>query len=547
MRNRDTPVSFGSPSHGFSSILTGTLWGTVMDFILSFIPLRSFCMNRKLVWSLLAILPFVLGVPHSGYTQPCQVGDIIQPGGSCTYPGTNDVFSVDTAGKVRFLFFTAGGNLRIRDANINGRHYTLVTELSEGGGRRITELGGPISPPVQPVDEGFTIEIFTTLIPDRNLAAAIRQEIGTSITRRTLQKLTHLEASNRGIRSLKGLEHARNLRFLDIGGEFIDTLGYVNSNSVSDFSPLVGLRYLAYLRTDRNGISDLTTIAGLIHLRYLFLDHNGITNIAPIAGLTELRELSLDNNGITNIVPVAGLTELRYLSLNNNRITNIVPVAGLPELRALHLFNNTISDISPLVALSLIGTKWDSTGLDIRWNPLSSASIETHIPAMRARWIEVVFGNNAPMIASAPRRLGAKLSVLERESLQIQMDRLIASGDRSPAALRALRNFQQLLATARPKKTQLLANYPNPFNPETWIPYELAMDTDVRITIYNSNGVVIRSLLLGHQSAGYYTDRERAAYWDGRNAYGEQVASGVYFYQLETDTVSSMRKMVILK
>ena len=93
----------------------------------------------------------------------------------------------------------------------------------------------------------------------------------------------------------------------------------------------------------------------------------------------------------------------------------------------------------------------------------------------------------------------------------------------------------------------MLANYPNPFNPETWIPYELATDTNVKITIYNAQGVVIRVLELGQQSAGYYTDRDRAAYWDGRNAFGEPVASGVYYYQLETDGQSLLRKMVILK
>ena len=113
--------------------------------------------------------------------------------------------------------------------------------------------------------------------------------------------------------------------------------------------------------------------------------------------------------------------------------------------------------------------------------------------------------------------------------------------------MRTLIYLQQLIVTARPEKTQLLANYPNPFNPETWIPYELATDTDVRLTIYNTQGVVIRSLQFGHQSAGYYTGRDRAAYWDGRNALGEQVASGLYFYQLETDEMSLMRKMVILK
>ena len=132
--------------------------------------------------------------------------------------------------------------------------------------------------------------------------------------------------------------------------------------------------------------------------------------------------------------------------------------------------------------------------------------------------------------------LGMKMTMRFRiDRLQEQIDLLIATNDRSPAALRTLVYMQQLLATARPEKTQLFANYPNPFNPETWIPYELATDTHVKITIYITQGVVIRTLQFGHQSAGYYTGRDRAAYWDGRNALGEQVASGLYFYQLETD------------
>ena len=149
--------------------------------------------------------------------------------------------------------------------------------------------------------------------------------------------------------------------------------------------------------------------------------------------------------------------------------------------------------------------------------------------------------------AAAPALLGTKLSIVQIDRLQDQIDLLIASGDRSPDTMRILTYLQQLIVMARPEKTQLLANYPNPFNPETWIPYELATDTTVKITIYNTQGVVIRTLELGHQSAGYYTGRDRAAYWDGRNALGEQVASGIYFYQFETDEISSMRKMVILK
>ena len=159
----------------------------------------------------------------------------------------------------------------------------------------------------------------------------------------------------------------------------------------------------------------------------------------------------------------------------------------------------------------------------------------------------VAVSANKESAASAPTLLGTQFSALEVKALQEQIDLLIASGDRSPAAIKTLIYLQQLIAMARPEKTQLLANYPNPFNPETWIPYELATDTNVKITIYNTQGVVIRTLVLGHQSAGYYTGRERAAYWDGRNAFGEQVASGIYFYQLETDEMSTLRKMVILK
>ena len=161
--------------------------------------------------------------------------------------------------------------------------------------------------------------------------------------------------------------------------------------------------------------------------------------------------------------------------------------------------------------------------------------------------VVLVFDNRDDNVAGAPTLFGMKLSAVQIDIIQEQIDLLIATNDRSPAAMRTLVYLQQLLVTARPEKTQLFANYPNPFNPETWIPYELATDTHVKITIYNTQGVVIRTLQFGHQSAGYYTGRDRAAYWDGRNALGEQVASGLYFYQLETDEMSSMRKMVILK
>ncbi len=107
--------------------------------------------------------------------------------------------------------------------------------------------------------------------------------------------------------------------------------------------------------------------------------------------------------------------------------------------------------------------------------------------------------------------------------------------------------LQQLLITLTPKETVLLANYPNPFNPETWIPYHLAKDADVTLHIYAVNGTLVRTLTLGHQAAGMYQNRSRAAYWNGKNAFGESVASGVYFYTLIAGNFNATRKMLIRK
>ena len=97
------------------------------------------------------------------------------------------------------------------------------------------------------------------------------------------------------------------------------------------------------------------------------------------------------------------------------------------------------------------------------------------------------------------------------------------------------------------KRTALLQNFPNPFNPETWIPYTLADDADVNVRIYDVEGRLVRNLDVGHQRTGRYINRETAVYWDGRDRLGESVSSGVYFYTLKADAFSETRRMVILK
>ena len=100
---------------------------------------------------------------------------------------------------------------------------------------------------------------------------------------------------------------------------------------------------------------------------------------------------------------------------------------------------------------------------------------------------------------------------------------------------------------SRPQRTALLQNYPNPFNPETWLPYQLAQSEDVTISIFNLQGRLVRQLRLGHQPAGYYLSQSHAAHWDGRNESGERVASGVYMYQLVTQSFQQIRRLVVVK
>ena len=107
--------------------------------------------------------------------------------------------------------------------------------------------------------------------------------------------------------------------------------------------------------------------------------------------------------------------------------------------------------------------------------------------------------------------------------------------------------LEQLLLTLIPNTTALLPPYPNPSNPETWIPYQLSEAADVTITIYATDGRIVRTLALGHQEAGMYHYRNQAAHWDGKNALGESVASGLYFYTLTAGDFSATRKMLLLK
>ena len=147
---------------------------------------------------------------------------------------------------------------------------------------------------------------------------------------------------------------------------------------------------------------------------------------------------------------------------------------------------------------------------------------------------------------AAPSGLGTN-NRISPTVIQAWITQAQIENDGSLAFQQGIANLQQLLALLIPEKTALLTNYPNPFNPETWLPYQLGEPATVTLRIYGVSGTLVRTLDLGHQPAGTYQERSRAAYWDGKNELGELVASGVYFYTLTAGDFTATRKMLIRK
>ena len=256
-----------------------------------------------------------------------------------------------------------------------GVNLTVVDKHGNTGGARYT-VDVPSVLPEQPVS-----------IPDPNLAAAIRKEIGEAITTRTLFNLIELSAGE--ITDLTGIEYASNLSVLVLSG------------SISDISPLSGLTQLRhltqlrYLSLSGKNISDITPLSELKNLRNLYLRWNNISDISPLAELKELYWLDLGGNNISDISPLAEPTQIRWLDLQNNDISDITPLVKLASVipyrnsLELRLGQNNISDISPFLALDT--PEAGRLSLSLWGNPLNDASRNRHIPALQAKGVRFGF------------------------------------------------------------------------------------------------------------------------------------------------------------
>ena len=147
----------------------------------------------------------------------------------------------------------------------------------------------------------------------------------------------------------------------------------------------------------------------------------------------------------------------------------------------------------------------------------------------------------------APSRNSLSFELISAADVQQWLNKAQQVNSDFPTYKRGITVLEHLLTLLIPEKTALLPNYPNPFNPETWIPYQLAIDSDVTIHIHSSDGQLIRTLQLGNKMAGLYYKPNRAVHWDGKNEFGEPVASGIYYYTLTLGTITDTRQMVIRK
>ena len=161
--------------------------------------------------------------------------------------------------------------------------------------------------------------------------------------------------------------------------------------------------------------------------------------------------------------------------------------------------------------------------------------------------LDLILAARAISNITAPAAPAAEAENVDAAMIEAWIAQARLEDDGSLAFKQGIENLERLLASLIPEETALLANYPNPFNPETWIPYQLAESAEVTLTIYDMNGHLVRRLVLGHQAAGVYQSRNRAVYWDGRNQLGESVASGLYFYTLIAGEFTATRRMLILK
>ncbi len=237
-----------------------------------------------------------------------------------------------------------------------------------------------------------------------------------------LTSLTYLELGDNIISDVSALSGMTSLRILSIYDNLISDVSalsnltnleglYLRDNLISDVSALSNLTSLTFLELTRNLISDVSALSNLTNLEKLYLRDNLISDVSALSNLTNLEGLYLWNNLISDVSALSNLTNLERLELHYNLISDVSALSNLTSLTQLGLYNNTISDLSPLVANTGLGS---GDEVDVRFNPLSATSLNTHIPALQGRGVDVQFSASKPAVGEREPRLPLTPVEMER-------------------------------------------------------------------------------------------------------------------------------------
>ena len=415
-----------------------------------------------------------------------------------------------------------------------------------------------------------------------------------------LTRLTHLHLPNNSISNISAVAGLTNLTWLNLWGNSVSDISavaglinlkdlYLGDNSISDMSPLVantGLGSGDTVNVQYNPLSYLS-----LHTHIPTLQSRGVTVEFDNRTHPAILKISGDNQKGASLAPLsqpfvveaqdangsalAGISVTfavttgdgtvsttitrtdtngraqSTLTLGPNLGTNTVEVsaAGIEVPATFHAISDTeappiSADINKdgnvnILDLILIASKIGNIGTNLA----ADVSGDGVVNILDLILVAGMF-DGAAAAPSASSQAPETLTAVEVQGWLTDARPLEV---RDPIMKRGFLVLEQLLISLTPKETELLSNYPNPFNPETWIPYRLAEDAFVTLTIYDLSGQVVRTLDVGHRIASAYENQSKAIYWNGRNNVGEQAASGVYFYTLTTGNFSATRKMLILK
>ena len=376
---------------------------------------------------------------------------------------------------------------------------------------------------------------------------------------------------------------------------------WLSDNRISDISALSGLTQLTALNLRGNTISDMSPLLGLTQLTHLWIGNNPLSypslfthipamqarGVAVTFDLRTPMSLSKISGDAQQGTPGMALASPFVVEVRDE---NDVPFVGVPVTFAISAGDATLSATTTTtdtngrarttLTLGTINRTYTvSVAVPEGLQTSFSASVQfagdvngdgmvniqdlvfvaTHLGQAGEQGADangdnviniqdlVLVAGAIEEAAGAPSIYSESLEMLTTTDVRQWLREAQMLGLTDVRSQRGIAVLKHLLAALMPKETALLPSYPNPFNPETWIPYHLAEPADVTLTIYSADGKLVRTLALGPQGAGIYESKSRAVYWDGRNAMGERVASGMYFCTLTAGAFTRTGKMLIRK